>query len=79
MVRDNGQRKILYDMDTAIQSLSAKMPDDPSLIKLAGVYHNLLRYWLKSREASRDCHNETGSVRRKRLPFPTILEATMCP
>jgi PKHD-type hydroxylase len=45
MIRDNGQRKILFDMDSAIQSLSAKMPDDPSIIKLSGVYHNLLRYW----------------------------------
>lgn len=45
MIRDNGQRKILFDMDTALQSLSEKMPDDPSIIKLTGVYHNLLRYW----------------------------------
>ncbi len=45
MIRDNGQRKILFDMDTAIQSLSEQMPNDPSIIKLTGVYHNLLRYW----------------------------------
>lgn len=45
MIRDNGQRKILFDMDTAIQTLSKERPDDPSLIKLTGVYHNLLRYW----------------------------------
>ena len=45
MIRDNGQRKILFDMDTAIQSLAENMPDDPSIIKLTGVYHNLLRYW----------------------------------
>jgi PKHD-type hydroxylase len=45
MIRDNGQRKILFDMDTALQTLSEKMPDDPSIIKLTGVYHNLLRYW----------------------------------
>lgn len=45
MILDNGQRKILFDMDTALQTLSEKMPDDPSIIKLTGVYHNLLRYW----------------------------------
>ena len=45
MIRDNGQRKILFDMDTAIQSLAETMPNDPSIIKLTGVYHNLLRYW----------------------------------
>jgi len=45
MIRDNGQRKILFDLDTPIQALAAKMPDDPSITRLAGVYHNLLRYW----------------------------------
>lgn len=45
MIRDSGQRKILFDMDTALQSLSEKIPDDPSIIKLTGVYHSLLRYW----------------------------------
>jgi PKHD-type hydroxylase len=45
MIRDSGQRKILFDMDSAIQTLAAKAPDDPSITRLAGVYHNLLRYW----------------------------------
>ncbi len=45
MIRDNGQRKILFDMDTALYVLAEKLPDDPSIIKLTGVYHNLLRYW----------------------------------
>lgn len=47
MIRDDGQRKILFDMDTALQALSEKMPNDPSIIKLTGVYHNLLRYWAR--------------------------------
>lgn len=45
MIRDHGQRKLLFDMDIALQNLSEKMPDDPSIIELTGVYHKLLRYW----------------------------------
>lgn len=45
LVRDDGARSILFDLDTAIQRLSAERPDDPSLVQLTGVYHNLLRRW----------------------------------
>ncbi|MEP6901655.1 MAG: Fe2+-dependent dioxygenase [Actinomycetota bacterium] len=45
MVRDDGQRTILFDMDMAIQRISETAPDHPSLIQLTGVYHNLLRRW----------------------------------
>jgi PKHD-type hydroxylase len=45
MVRDDGQRTILFDLDTAIQRLSADMPDHPSTVQLTSVYHNLLRAW----------------------------------
>ncbi len=45
MVRDDGQRTLLFDLDTAIQGLSREQPDHPSAVQLIGVYHNLLRRW----------------------------------
>lgn len=45
MVRDNGHRAMLYDMDVAIQRLSAESPTHLSVISLTGLYHNLLRAW----------------------------------
>jgi PKHD-type hydroxylase len=49
MVRDDGQRTLLYQMDTAIQQLVADLSNaDPRVISLTGVYHNLLRRWADS-------------------------------
>jgi PKHD-type hydroxylase len=45
MVRDEGQRNILFQLDGAIQSLRARMPESPEIIPLVGTYHNLLRMW----------------------------------
>lgn len=45
MVRDDGQRTLLFDLDTAIQRVSRDMPNHPSAVQLTGVYHNLLRRW----------------------------------
>ena len=45
MVRDDGERTLLFDLDTAIQRLSRDNPDHPSAVQLTGVYHNLLRRW----------------------------------
>ncbi len=45
MVRDDGQRSTLFDLDLAIQRLSGEQPDHPSVLQLTGVYHNLLRRW----------------------------------
>jgi PKHD-type hydroxylase len=45
MVRDDGQRTLLFDMDMAIMRLTQKHPDAPELVSLVGVYHNLLRMW----------------------------------
>jgi len=42
MVRDDGERTILFDLDLAIQRLP---PEHPSALQLTGVYHNLLRRW----------------------------------
>ncbi len=45
MVRDDGQRSLLFDLDMAIQRLTGDHPEHPSAIQLTGVYHNLLRQW----------------------------------
>lgn len=46
LVQDEGARTLLFDLDQAIQGLTAShAPDDPHLLKLTGVYHNLLRRW----------------------------------
>lgn len=45
LIRDDGQRTLLFDMDTAIQKLARDAPDHPSTVQLTGVYHNLLRQW----------------------------------
>jgi PKHD-type hydroxylase len=45
MVRDDGQRTLLFDLDTAIQRLTVDLPDHPAAVQLTAVYHNLLRRW----------------------------------
>jgi PKHD-type hydroxylase len=45
MVRDDAQRTLLFDLDMAIVRLTRERPDDPALVSLVGVYHNLLRMW----------------------------------
>jgi PKHD-type hydroxylase len=45
MIRDDGRRALLFDMDVAIQRLGAENATHPSVVSLTGVYHNLLRQW----------------------------------
>ena len=46
MVRDDGARTLLFDLDRSIRTLAAgRGHDDPAIIQLTGVYHNLLRRW----------------------------------
>jgi PKHD-type hydroxylase len=45
LVRDDGERTILFDLDSAIQRLNETNPDHPSAVTLAGVYYNLMRRW----------------------------------
>jgi PKHD-type hydroxylase len=45
MVRDDSQRTLLFDLDTAIQRLAAEGGGNPAAVQLTGVYHNLLRMW----------------------------------
>ena len=43
MVRDDAERTILYDLDSAIQHLAVAVPEHPAMLTLTNVYQNLLR------------------------------------
>ena len=45
MIRDDGQRTLLFDLDMAIIRMTEAAPGNPALVSLTGVYHNLLRMW----------------------------------
>ena len=46
MIRDDGQRRLLYDLDGAIRQVRGTLSDEEqSVIALTGVYHNLIRRW----------------------------------
>ena len=45
MIRDDGQRTLLFDLDMAIVRMTQAVPAEPALVSLTGVYHNLLRMW----------------------------------
>lgn len=45
MVRDDGERTLLFDLDMGIQRISQDSPSHPAAVQLTGVYHNLLRRW----------------------------------
>lgn len=45
MVRDETERKILFDLDLAIQDVNRERAGSSAAISLTGVYHNLLRRW----------------------------------
>ena len=45
MVRDEARRAILLELDNALQQLGRTGADHDSCVRLAGVYHNLLRQW----------------------------------
>jgi PKHD-type hydroxylase len=46
MVRDDSARRMLFELDQAVQRLAGQLgQDDRSVVELTGVYHNLLRRW----------------------------------
>jgi PKHD-type hydroxylase len=48
MVKDDGQRRLLYELDTGIRHARADLPDDhPGVLSLTAAYHNLLRQWVE--------------------------------
>ena len=48
MVRDPLQRRVLFDMDMALLELRRQVGETAPVVKLTGVYHNLLRCWAES-------------------------------
>lgn len=46
MVRDDGARQMLFDLDRSVQGVAAQLGQGhDEVIRLTGVYHNLLRCW----------------------------------
>lgn len=46
MVKSRDHREMLYDLDRAVQDLSpVSGENDPAIVRLTGLYHNLLREW----------------------------------
>ena len=45
LVRDDNQRRMLHEMDTAIMQLNSEAPGNKAGLRLLGLYHNLLRMW----------------------------------
>jgi PKHD-type hydroxylase len=45
LVRDDAQRTMLFELDTAIQRLHQTNGDAQAILHLTGCYHNLLRMW----------------------------------
>ena len=45
MVRDDGERTLLFDLDMAIVKINQDAPDHPGVVALTCCYHNLLRRW----------------------------------
>jgi PKHD-type hydroxylase len=48
LVRDDGQRQMLYELDGSIQALTRSGADPGAVLRLTGVYHNLLRRWAET-------------------------------
>lgn len=45
LVRQDDQRTVLLELDDSIQALRQQVPDSAELLRLTGIYHNLLRQW----------------------------------
>ena len=48
LVRDDAARRLLLELDTSIQTLTASGADAGAVLQLTGVYHNLLRRWAQT-------------------------------
>ena len=45
LIRDENKRRLLLELDVSIQSLTQANAHHPDVLRLTGVYHNLLRAW----------------------------------
>ena len=48
LIRDDGRRRLLFELDASIQRLTRSGADAAALLQLTGVYHNLLRQWAET-------------------------------
>lgn len=49
LVRDAERRGLLFDLDQSVQRLTASLGGtDPEVLRLGGVYHNLMRQWAET-------------------------------
>jgi PKHD-type hydroxylase len=48
LIRCDQQRRLLYELDTAIQTLTRSDADAAAVLQLTGLYHNLLRQWAET-------------------------------
>lgn len=48
LIRDDARRRMLFELDTSIQTLTHTGADAAAVLQLTGVYHNLLRLWAES-------------------------------
>jgi PKHD-type hydroxylase len=45
LIRDDRQRRMLFELDTSIQKLTLDGADEDAVLQLTSIYHNLLRLW----------------------------------
>lgn len=45
LVREHSRRALLFELDNTIQALAQDSPEQPTVARLTGLYHNLLREW----------------------------------
>ncbi len=45
LVRDDGDRTLLFELDRGIAEIGATDPNHPGLVRLTAAYHNLVRKW----------------------------------
>lgn len=48
LVREQTRRTILLELDDSIQAIAARNPEEPEVVRLTGLYHNLLREWAET-------------------------------
>ncbi len=48
LIRNDSRRRLLFELDTSIQTLTQSGADADALLQLTGVYHNLLRQWAET-------------------------------
>jgi len=48
MIRDEAARAMVFELDTAIQGLRQAIGDQGEVLRLTGLYHNLVRRWAEA-------------------------------